>query len=158
MKFLTHDGLLYFWRKVKDYVDTGLNGKSGTSHIQALDKGGTGATTASAARTALGVAYGTTAGTVCQGNDSRLSDARTPISHTHTKSQITDFPTSMTPAAHNQAASTITAGTLGGQVVANASAVTTIGTAQVRNTYAGTGDMIAGSTALTTGAIYIMYE
>ena len=26
-------------------------------------------------------------------NDSRLSDARTPTSHTHTKSQITDFPT-----------------------------------------------------------------
>lgn len=26
-------------------------------------------------------------------NDSRLSDARTPTTHTHTKSQITDFPT-----------------------------------------------------------------
>lgn len=33
-------------------------------------------------------------------NDSRLSDARTPTSHTHTKSQITDFPTSMTPTSH----------------------------------------------------------
>ncbi|MGZ0721691.1 tail fiber domain-containing protein [Kluyvera cryocrescens] len=39
----------------------------------AVTKGGTGATTASAARTALGVGYGTTAGTVAQGNDSRLS-------------------------------------------------------------------------------------
>jgi hypothetical protein len=38
--------------------------------------GGTGATTASAARTNLGVAYGTTAGTVCEGNDSRLTNAR----------------------------------------------------------------------------------
>jgi len=28
-------------------------------------------------------AWGTTAGTFCQGNDSRLSDARTPLSHTH---------------------------------------------------------------------------
>ena len=37
--------------------------------------------------------FGTTANTFCQGNDSRLSDARTPTSHTHTKSQITDFPT-----------------------------------------------------------------
>jgi hypothetical protein len=27
--------------------------------------------------------FGTTAGTFCQGNDSRLSDARTPLSHTH---------------------------------------------------------------------------
>ncbi len=72
----------------------------------------------------LSVSYGTTAGTACQGNDSRLSNARpasdvyswakaqnkpsyswseitgkpstfTPSSHTHTKSQITDFPTSL---------------------------------------------------------------
>ena len=71
--------------------------------------------------------------------DSRLSDARTPLSHTHgnvsndgkigsasgkivttgtggllqasdsiTKSLISDFPSSMTPTAHNQASSTIT--------------------------------------------------
>lgn len=39
--------------------------------------------------------FGTAAGTVCQGNDARLSDARTPKAHTHTKSQITDFPASM---------------------------------------------------------------
>lgn len=158
MKFLTHDGLMYFWRKVKTYVDTGLGGKSDSSHVQAIDKGGTGATTAANARTALGLAYGTTAGTVCQGNDSRLSDTRTPKSHTHTTSEITNFPTSMTPSAHNQAAGTITAGTLAGQVLANASSTATIGTAQVRNIYAGTGDMVAGSTALTTGAIYIVYE
>ena len=36
--------------------------------------------------------FGTTANTFCEGNDSRLSDARTPTSHTHTKSEITDFP------------------------------------------------------------------
>lgn len=45
--------------------------------------------------TAFNKNFGTAAGTVCQGNDSRLSDARTPTSHTHTKSQITDFPSSM---------------------------------------------------------------
>jgi hypothetical protein len=50
----------------------------------AVDYGGTGATSASAARTNLGVAYGTTAGTVCEGNDSRLSNARTPTSHAST--------------------------------------------------------------------------
>jgi hypothetical protein len=27
--------------------------------------------------------FGATAGTVCQGNDARLSDSRTPIAHTH---------------------------------------------------------------------------
>jgi hypothetical protein len=31
----------------------------------------------------ISVSYGTTAGTACQGNDSRLSDARTPASHVH---------------------------------------------------------------------------
>jgi hypothetical protein len=36
-----------------------------------------------------GVTYGTTAGTACQGNDSRLSDTRTPTSHVHAASDIT---------------------------------------------------------------------
>ena len=36
--------------------------------------------------------FGTAANTFCQGNDSRLSDARTPKAHTHAKSDITDFP------------------------------------------------------------------
>ena len=36
-------------------------------------------------------AYGTTAGTICEGNDSRLSDARTPVAHTHTKSDVTNL-------------------------------------------------------------------
>lgn len=31
----------------------------------------------------VSVTYGTSAGTACQGNDSRLSDARTPTSHSH---------------------------------------------------------------------------
>lgn len=31
----------------------------------------------------LTVTYGTTSGTACQGDDSRLSDARTPLSHSH---------------------------------------------------------------------------
>ena len=35
--------------------------------------------------------FGTAANTFCQGNDSRLSNARTPTAHTHTKSEITDF-------------------------------------------------------------------
>ena len=35
--------------------------------------------------------YGTTAGTICEGNDSRLSDARTPVAHTHTKGDVTDL-------------------------------------------------------------------
>lgn len=34
---------------------------------------------------------GTTAGTYAAGNDARLSDARTPLTHSHTASQISDF-------------------------------------------------------------------
>ena len=62
------------------------------------------------------------------------------------------------PSSHNQAASTITAGTLGGKVQANASAAATLGNAQVRDIYAGTSDMTAGSSSLTTGTIYFVYE
>lgn len=111
----------------------------------------------------------------------------TDFTHTHTKSQITDFPTSLpasdvyswakasakpsyswneigskptsfTPASHNQAASTITAGTFAGKVQANATAAAIVTDAQVRDIYAGTADMTAGTTALTSGTIYIMYE
>lgn len=47
-------------------------------------------------------AYGNTAGTICEGNDSRLSDARTPVSHTHTKSDVTDLLNSnFIPSANN---------------------------------------------------------
>jgi len=48
-----------------------------------VTNGGTGAATAADARSNLGVAYGSSAGTVCQGDDSRLSDARAPTSHAH---------------------------------------------------------------------------
>ena len=50
------------------------------------------------------------------------------------------------------------AGTLGGQVAANATAVTALGNAQVRNISAGTTDLTAGTSALATGSIYFMYE
>lgn len=36
-------------------------------------------------------AFGNQANTFCEGNDSRLSDARTPVAHTHTKADITDL-------------------------------------------------------------------
>ena len=35
--------------------------------------------------------YGNTAGTICEGNDSRLSDARTPVAHTHVTADVTDL-------------------------------------------------------------------
>lgn len=52
-----------------------------------IESGGTGAATASGARAALGLtvmataSFGSGAGDVCQGNDSRLNNARTPTPH-----------------------------------------------------------------------------
>lgn len=37
------------------------------------------------------IPFGTAVGSVCEGNDARLSDARPPRSHTHLRAQITDF-------------------------------------------------------------------
>lgn len=42
------------------------------------------------ANRSLSVLFGSAAGTVTQGDDPRLSDARTPVAHTHTLSQISD--------------------------------------------------------------------
>ena len=36
-------------------------------------------------------AFGNSANTFCEGNDSRLSDARTPVAHTHGKADVTDL-------------------------------------------------------------------
>lgn len=69
-----------------------------------------------------------------------------------------DLPSTMPPSAHSQGAGTITAGTLAGKVQANATAAATVTNKQVRDIYAGTSDMTAGSTALTSGTIYAMYE
>jgi hypothetical protein len=49
----------------------------------------------SAVSNALLVTYGSTALTACQGNDSRLSDARTPTAHTQAWSTITATPTTL---------------------------------------------------------------
>jgi len=81
-----------------------------------------------------------------------------PSSHKHTTSDISNFPSAMTPTAHNQAASTITTGTFGGAVVANASAVAALGTKQVRNIYAGTAELTAGTSELPSGDIYFQIK
>jgi hypothetical protein len=65
--------------------------------------------------------------------------------------------TSRAASSHNHAASSITTGTLGGQVNANATAEATVTTAQVRDISAGTSDLTAGVSALTTGTIYLYY-
>lgn len=61
-------------------------------------------------------------------------------------------------ASHTQGAATITAGDFAGCVGANPTAQADVGYRQLRNIYAGIGAMTAGSTALTSGAIYLQYE
>ena len=61
-------------------------------------------------------------------------------------------------ASHTQSAGTITAGTLGGQVKANTTAVAALDVAQVRSIRAGTADLTPGESALTTGEVYLVYE
>ena len=103
---------------MQEDVNTLLSGKANSSHTHAKSE------------ITDFPSYGTTANTICEGNDSRLSDARTPTAHTHTKSEITDFPSygttsgticegndsrlsdARTPTAHNHSASEITSGTL----------------------------------------------
>lgn len=45
--------------------------------------------------TAFNKNFGSTVGTVCQGNDVRLSDARTPLAHSHTISDVTGLQTAL---------------------------------------------------------------
>lgn len=81
---------------------------------------------------------------------------KAPASHKHKMADIEDL--EVTPSEHNQSASTITEGTLAGRVVANSSATADTSVAQVRNIYAGTEDMTAGTTALASGTLYFVYE
>jgi hypothetical protein len=59
---------------------------------------------------------------------------------------------------HNHAANQITAGTLGGQVLANPTAAATLGNAQLRDICISTTDLTAGTSALTTGKVWMTYE
>lgn len=79
-------------------------------------------------------------------------------SHSHAWGAITGKPETFPAAAHKHSAADVSAGTLGGQVQANAGAAAALGTAQVRNIRAGTADLTAGSSSLATGEIYLVYE
>lgn len=62
------------------------------------------------------------------------------------------------PSSHTQSASTITSGVFPSWVKANTASEKALTTAQLRNIYAGTDDMTAGTTALATGEVYLVYE
>ena len=81
-----------------------------------------------------------------------------PASHTHEIGQITGLQGQLdgkAASSHTHAAGQVTAGTFAGNVVAAANG--NLGTKMVRNIYAGTSDIGAGS-ALAMGDIYLVYE
>ena len=59
---------------------------------------------------------------------------------------------------HKHNASDVTEGMLGGEVKANATAVTSLSTSQVRNISIGTTEMVAGTSTLACGDFYAMLE
>ena len=85
-KYTDGSGVAEIWANIKNYITAQLLGKANSVH------------THTKSQITDFPSFGNTAGTICEGNDSRLSDARTPTSHTHTKSQITDFPSLATVA------------------------------------------------------------
>ncbi len=70
---------------------TGVKGHSETKYRTGqvdITAENVGAEPAFSKNTAFNKNFGTAAGTVCQGNDGRLSDARTPKAHTHEKADV----------------------------------------------------------------------
>ena len=72
-----------------------LDGKSSVGHthtianVTSLQSTLDGKEPAFSKNTGFNKNFGSTAGTVCQGNDSRLSDARVPLGHAHVISDVT---------------------------------------------------------------------
>lgn len=137
MKFLTHDGLLYFWKKVKSYIDTGLGSKADVSQIPtSLPANGGNASTVNGYTVNSNVPSG-----------AKFTDTVYTHPSTHPYSMITDTPTSLPANGGNS-------DTVDGYHV-------DLGT---NNTYGlkpiamSTFDLVAGSTAMSPGHIYIMYE
>lgn len=85
------------WFYTKTQMDTSLSGKASSTHTHnnITNDGKIGTTANKPLITTTGGvittgSFGTSANTFCQGNDSRLSDARTPLSHNQASSTITD--------------------------------------------------------------------
>ena len=103
-----YDGLEGNWRSLDGLIST-VAGKASTSHTHGniTNDGKVGTTANLPLITGTGGvvqagSFGNQANTFCEGNDSRLSDARTPVAHTHTKADVTDLLNSnFIPSANN---------------------------------------------------------
>ena len=90
-------------------------------------------------------------------------DDKADINHIHEIADVTNLQTTLNGKAassHNHNASNITSGTLpvtrGG--TGQTSLTPAVTAKALRAIYAGTSDMTAGSTTLTTGTVYLVYE
>jgi len=81
--------LYYTEARADARVAAGITGKADKTTTISAGTGLTGGGNLSANRT-LSVSYGTAAGTACQGNDSRLSDTRTPTDNTVSTAKLQD--------------------------------------------------------------------
>lgn len=91
----------------------GTNGTNGATGPAGPAPSGTGFVRVTAGVLDPVVAFGSASGTICQGNDSRLSDARTPTAHTHAQSEVTNLVSALAGKAassHTHAASDIVGG------------------------------------------------
>ena len=72
-----------------DNHESGLNTNAhGISNIAGLQAGLNSKEPVFSKNTGFNKNFGSTTGTVCEGNDSRLSDARTPVTHHHAISTV----------------------------------------------------------------------
>lgn len=79
----------------------------------------------------------------------------TDLTNFYSKTETNNLLANKADTTHTQSASTITAGTFPGNVLAQNLAVNING---IRNIKAGTEDLVAGESALATGNIYLVYE
>ncbi len=166
----------------KDYVDTvaltagtisSVNGKAGAVILNHEDVGAAAAdhthTLASlGAQAAITGGASTITGSNLTASRALVSDANGKVAASAATSTELGYLSGVTSAiqtqlnnkaasAHNQGANTITAGTFSATGVKAANG-TDYTTARVRNIYAGTTDMTAGTSTLANGDIYIVYE
>lgn len=82
----TADGKVFIKKTNGAVVEVGGGGSGTVTSVTAGTGLSGGTITASGT---ISANFGTAAGTICQGNDSRLSDARTPTSHNHVAADVT---------------------------------------------------------------------
>lgn len=133
------------------YADSQVATRAPTSRLITAGTGLTGGGSLAADRT-LAVAYGATAGTAAEGNDSRLSNARTPTAHASTHASGGSDP--LTPAAIGALPSS--GGSLSGSLAVAGNALG-MDTPAIHRSAAWCYDpaLAVNSTQLTAGVLYL---